>query len=68
MNIDWNLFFSAVALAAVLEAVPYVLAPDRMRQFLTELGQSDSNSLRHYGLTMLGAGLIALFLVRRVFA
>jgi len=66
MNIDWSLFFSAVALAVVLESVPYILAPGRMRRILGELARSEAAGLRRYGLTTLGIGLILLYIVRRV--
>ena len=65
MNIDWPLFLSAVALAAVLESVPYILAPDRMRKVLGELAKTGDVGLRRYGLMTLGFGLVLLYIVRR---
>ena len=68
MNVDWSLFFSAVALAVVLESLPYILAPERMRKILGELSRSEPVVLRRYGLTTLCVGLFFLYIVRSVAA
>ena len=62
MEFDGRLFFSALGLAFILEALPYALFPDRMRQVLRALGEEDASGLRRMGLTALACGLVVLWL------
>ncbi len=64
MNIDWQLFLSAVALAVIFEAIPYVIAPERMRGILANMAQSDPSVLRRCGLFSLACGVAFLVFVR----
>lgn len=61
MSFDSTLFFSALGLAFILEALPYVLFPDKMRQVLQTLGEEDAARLRRMGLFSLSAGLLVLW-------
>ena len=61
MEFNSKLFFSALGLAFILEALPYTLFPERMRQGLQTLGEGASG-LRRMGLFSLAAGLIVLWL------
>ena len=54
MEFNSKLFFSALGLAFILEALPYTLFPERMRQ--------GAAGLRRMGLFSLAAGLIVLWL------
>lgn len=62
MDFDSRLFFSALGLAFILEALPYALFPERMRQVLQALGGESAAGLRRMGLTALMAGLVVLWL------
>lgn len=62
MDFDGRLFFSALGLAFILEALPYALFPDRMRQVLRTLGEESAPGLRRMGLTALVCGLVVLWL------
>ena len=62
MEFNSKLFFSALGLAFILEALPYTLFPERMRQVLQTLGEEGASGLRRMGLFSLAAGLIVLWL------
>lgn len=60
MEFDSRFFFSALGLAFILEALPYLLFPERMLEVLRSMGEGDAARLRRMGLTALGAGLAVL--------
>ena len=62
MEFDGRLFFSALGLAFILEALPYTLFPERMRQVLQSLGEEVAPGLRRMGLFSLAAGVVVLWL------
>lgn len=62
MQFDSELFFSALGLALLLEALPYILFPEKMLAFLRQLGEGDAGGLRRTGLVGLGVGLAILAL------
>ena len=62
MEFNSKLFFSALGLAFILEALPYTLFPERMRQVLQTLGEEGASGLRRMGLFSLAAGLFVLCL------
>lgn len=64
MSIDWNLFFSAVGLAFVFEALPWLVAPDRMRETLLRIAESPTDDLRKWGAVLLGVGLCVVWAAR----
>ena len=45
MEFNSKLFFSALGLAFILEALPYTLFPERMRQVLQTLGEEGASGL-----------------------
>ena len=55
MEFNSKLFFSALGLAFILEALPYTLFPERMRQVLQTLGEEGASGLRRMGLFSLAA-------------
>ncbi|MFR6520082.1 MAG: DUF2065 domain-containing protein [Bilophila wadsworthia] len=61
-GVQQQAFFSALGLAFILEALPYTLFPERMRQVLQTLGEEGASGLRRMGLFSLAAGLIVLWL------
>ena len=60
MEFNGTLFFSALGLAFILEAVPYILFPERMQQALTAAFERGPSALRRMGLFALGLGLFIL--------
>lgn len=66
MHIDWNILLCAVGLAFVIESLPYVLVAERMRSVLRALSEQPPAMLRFMGLAGMGAGLLLVWLARRV--
>lgn len=64
MNINWNLLFTALGLAMVLEALPYFLFAERMPRVLRLLSEQKPNALRMMGLMVLLGGLLLLYVCR----
>lgn len=57
MHFQASLFLAALGLACVLESLPWLLAPDRMRDALRQLLELPPEKLRVWGLFLLGGGL-----------
>lgn len=62
MHFDAAFFFSALALALVLEALPWVLSPNRTREALRSLLDLPPEKLRIGGAILLALGIVAALL------
>lgn len=62
MTFNSTLFFSALGLAFILEALPYLLFPDRMRRTLVALAEEGAGALRRMGGLSLLCGVVILWL------
>lgn len=62
MTFNSTLFFSALGLAFILEALPYLLFPERMRQALVALAEEGGGALRRMGGLSLLCGVVILWL------
>jgi hypothetical protein len=60
-----KLLVTVLGLFFVLEAIPYVLFPERMQRWLAQIGQMPAGSLRATGLFALGLGLLLCYLTQR---
>ena len=60
---DWNVFWSALALVLVLEGIFPFLSPGRWRQTFMRLLQLRDGQLRFFGLTSILLGLLTLWFV-----
>ena len=58
MNFNFSLFFCALGLAAVLEALPWILAPDAMRDAFLRLAELPARQGRAAGFVILALGLL----------
>jgi len=56
-------FLSALALALILEGMPYFLAPGALKKTLAMLMEQPEKFLRLFGLTAMLAGVALLYLV-----
>lgn len=65
MSFNFTLFFSALGLAFILEALPSVLFPDFMLEQMHRICHSGTRSMRIVGLISLTVGLIILALALR---
>lgn len=64
MNFDLSLFITALGLACVLEALPWLIAPDRMREAMRALLALEQQALRTWGFALLGVGTLLVWLAR----
>ena len=67
VNVDWSLLCSVIAMAFILEALPFILFPERMRQALAQLVQSPAGQLRAVGFVLLVIGVAVLAVARKGF-
>lgn len=64
MYFDWELFLCAMGLAFVFEAMPWIIAPERLRESLLRLAEKDADELRRWGLVLLGTGILLIWYAR----
>jgi len=60
----WDDLLRALALVMVIEGLLPFLAPERWREMLLQVVQINARNLRIFGAVMIGAGVIALQLLR----
>ena len=58
MHFDISLFLYALGLAAVLEALPWLISPDKRREAVLNLDTLSPAQIRVACLVMLGLGLL----------
>jgi uncharacterized protein YjeT (DUF2065 family) len=58
MEFNLSLFLAALSLACVLEALPWLLAPRKMREVFQSLLELPDDKLRVWGIFLLLTGLI----------
>ena len=56
MHFDISLFLYALGLSAVLEALPWLISPDKMREAVMHLADLSPAQIRAVCLVMLGLG------------
>ena len=54
-----------VGMVLILEGVPYVAAPEAMREWLKKLSEVPSSQLRSFGLMAMAAGLFVCWIAQR---
>jgi len=57
-------FFSALALAIVIEGLLYAAFPEQMKKMLAQLMAAPASTIRAVGLACAAAGLVLLWLLR----
>ncbi len=60
-----KLFVLLIGMILILEGMPYVAAPEAMREWLEKLSQMPAGQLRLFGLFAMGLGLLICFLVQK---
>ena len=58
----WNLIFAGLAIAMVVEGLPYFIAPASTRRYLRELADLGNPALRLLGFLMMAGGLVVAWL------
>ena len=64
MHIDWQLLFTALGLALVIEGLPYFLFAEKMPSLLKLLAEQPPKALRILGCMAMFAGLFIVFVVK----
>jgi hypothetical protein len=60
-----KLFILLIGLVLILEGMPYVAAPEAMREWLLKLSRMPAAQLRIIGLFAMGIGLVLCFIVQK---
>ena len=60
-----NLLILLVGMVLILEGLPYVAAPEAMREWLKKLSEVPAQQLRSFGLIAMGAGLFICWFVQK---
>ena len=58
-------FLCVIGMVMILEGVPYFAAPDKMKDWMAKLMETAPETLRRFGLVMMLAGLLLVYLGRR---
>jgi uncharacterized protein len=54
-----------IGMVLILEGLPYVAAPEAMKEWLKKLSQLPAQQLRNVGLIAMGAGLMICWVAQR---
>lgn len=57
-------FLTALGLVMILEGIPYFIAPDRMRHWITKMAELPDRPLRLTGFFLMVLGLMVVYAVR----
>lgn len=60
-----KLFVLLVGMVLILEGLPYVAAPEAMREWLKKLSEVPGQQLRSFGLFAMGLGLFICWIAQR---
>lgn len=58
-------FLCVIGMVMIVEGVPYFAAPHRMKGWMAKLMQMAPETLRRFGLVMMVAGLLLVYLGRQ---
>ncbi|GAB6904737.1 conserved hypothetical protein [Desulfosarcina cetonica] len=58
-------FLCVIGMVMIVEGVPYFAAPDRMKAWMAKIMELTPETLRRFGLVMMTAGLLLVYLGRR---
>lgn len=64
MNEFFKYLLTGLGFACFLEALPWLISPEKMREFLFQLAGIDSSQLRYYGYFLLLLGVFFVWLAR----
>lgn len=60
-----KLLILLVGMVLILEGIPYVAAPEAMREWLKKLSEVSASQLRTFGLVAMAAGLFICWVAQR---
>lgn len=58
-------FLCVIGMVMVVEGVPYFTAPEQMQRWMAKIMEMAPASLRRFGLAMMVAGLLLVYVGRR---
>ncbi|BBO84364.1 hypothetical protein DSCO28_49300 [Desulfosarcina ovata subsp. sediminis] len=58
-------FLCVIGMVMIVEGVPYFAAPERMKAWMSKIMELAPARLRRFGLVMMVAGLLLVYLGRR---
>ena len=61
---DFKYFLSVIGLVLIIEGSPYFLFPEKLKKFLAQILNISDGYLRAFGLVVMLAGLVVLYLSR----
>jgi hypothetical protein len=59
-------FLSVLGLVLIVEGLPYFVVPEKMKEVLAKIPQVPAATLRIFGVTAIMAGMLILFIAKRV--
>ena len=59
---DFKYFLSVIGLVLIIEGSPYFLFPEKLKKFLEQIINISDGYLRVFGLVVMLAGLVVLYL------
>ena len=60
-----DFFLCVIGMVMIVEGLPYFAAPDLMKGWMARIMDTAPESLRRFGLAMMVAGLLLIYLGRR---
>jgi uncharacterized protein YjeT (DUF2065 family) len=61
-----NFILCAIGLVLILEGIPYFAFPEKMKQVLAKIPLMPTSTMRAFGMVAVGAGLILIYISRRL--
>lgn len=62
-----KLLFLLIDMVLILEGLPYVAAPEAMREWLAKLSEMDPSTLRKIGIVVMTTGFLVCWVVQSFF-
>ena len=59
-------FLSVLGMVLVVEGLPYFAFPERVKEFLNHIVNVPDSKLRVFGLIIIGAGMLLLYVAREM--
>ena len=59
-------FLCVLGLVLIVEGLPYFIFPEKMKELLSKIPQVPAASLRMFGVTAIMAGMLLVFIAKRL--
>ena len=61
-----DFFLCAIGLVLIIEGIPYFAFPEKMKQVLEKIPLMPTSTMRAFGMTAVGVGLVLIYVSRRL--